>query len=170
MDFVNIINSIKESVIKESPDTLFQLFSYDGLGLNEMVSLEGFKNDSEKEKVSEALRTHIGIEQPQFVISVCIGLFNPIQFSKKKKDKREVLIIVIENNEGVYEIQNFYINRSKKKILGLSPAWNYDKATIEANNFTMAGVLCGWYQSLEEIYEYIRQGQIKASREGFSYN
>jgi hypothetical protein len=162
--FKDIVAKVLEDVKYNSPSTLFQLYGYNGNSLIELHTSAGFDSDTKKESISKALRTQIVMEKPDYVISVCIGVMKPLNLSqtKKKKDKRDVLIICIENSEGLYEIQNLYINRAGKKIKGFSPAWSYDSKTIKENDFSISGVLCSWYQSLEDVYEYIEEGNRKA--------
>lgn len=168
MNFNDIICSIKETIIDRSPDTLFELYSYNGLGLNRFFYISEFKNNSEKEIISSNLRNKIATEKPLYVISVCIGLLKPLSVNKIKKDKREVLIISVENQDGLYCIHNFYINRNKKKILGLSPAWSYDIDQIKTHNITLVGVLCSWYWDLEKVYSYIEDGESNANKIKFN--
>tara|TARA_R110001583_G_C5671499_1_gene411246 strand:- start:2813 stop:3334 length:522 start_codon:yes stop_codon:yes gene_type:complete len=161
----NIISDIQNEVKSNSPDTLFLLKGFTGQSFIDYISTPISFSDSEKEKLSISLRKSIQVEKPDFVISACIGLMKPINFSKKKHSKREVLIVLFENKQGIFHIANFYINRQgKKKVLGFSPAWSYDEDTIKANNFTMAGVLCSWYLSLEEVNDYISAMQVETTK------
>jgi len=151
IEITNIISEIKNKLVKESNQTLFEIYSYNGLGLNELYSVDQFDSDSIKERASINIRNKIKMEKPKFIISVCIGLMKPVAFSNKKKDKRDVLIICIETEEGLYHIENLFINRRGSKINGFSVAWKYNNKTIKEHNFSISGILCDWYKDLDDI-------------------